>query len=502
MTRLRPRREQHQRRRRDPRDLRAAPPLAEQHRRDHRANRRTERPLVALDRNPGKSCVGFVFFHFAEAVADDLLHFRRAVSERNVEAPARFRNFPHPRFVELRLHVLALIVAQELRPAAGRRNRNQRAIRRAEADRENVKAILVRPRGDHRIRLQLLAVGKNDQRAVLALAFSECLVRRLDRIREIRPAARDDVRVEFLQRVAHRAEVRRERRLQERRSGKRDQAHAVALDLIQQILGGELCAREPVRQEIRREHGFRGVDREDDVAPALPFLLPSEAPPRPCECDNGERDPDQQQRKSPASSRDAHAAREPRLQPRGDQLVECDAPHFLRVKNQQREQWQRGERPQEPRLREVEFVHLIESRKTGSYAKRRQIPESRGCACGEKVAPTIRRHRASGKDRCVEPRCAFGCVRVWTQAGTRTSRLWTSFLLPRPRADESSALHFCRPRDSRHGPPACLRQQRVQRRKHRARADEPRKKIPPVRLPFHLHLGFFQPVDLGKNLVQ
>ena len=357
---IRTRGEQHERRRDFHRLHLCLPaPLAEQQRRDDCRDGRTERPLVALDRLPGKACVCFVFFHFAEAVGDDLLHLRRAVLQVNVEASARFRNFAHARLVELRLHILPLVVAQEFRPAAPAvAHRDERAIRRAEADGENVEAFLARARRHDGIGLQFLAIGKYDQRPVLALAFAECLVRRLDRVREIRPAARDDVRVQLLQRLAHRAEIRRERRLQKRRARECEQPDAITLDLVQQILRGELRAREAVRQEVRREHGIRRINRDDHIAPALPFFLPREAPLWTRQRHERQCKPEQQQRKTCTPPRGAHAAREPRLQACRDEPVQRHAPHFLRVKNQPGEKRQRGERPQELRLCEVEIVHL------------------------------------------------------------------------------------------------------------------------------------------------
>ena len=276
MARIRTRGEQQQHRRRNFRHLHPPlpAPLAEQERCNDRGHCRAERPLVALDRLAGEACFCLVFFHFAEAVADDLFHLSGAIAEQNVEAPARFRNFPHARLVELRLHILPAVILEKFYSAALHRHGNQRAVRGTEADGESVEALLARARRSDGVRLEFFAVGENDQRAMLALALAECLVRRPDRIREICPATRDDVRINLLQRLAHRAEIRRERRLQKRRSRKREQPHAVALDLVQQILRGELCAREPVRLEVRREHRVRGVHRDDHIASALPLLLP------------------------------------------------------------------------------------------------------------------------------------------------------------------------------------------------------------------------------------
>ena len=247
----------------------------------------------------------------------------------NVEASGRFRNFPQPVFVEPRFHDLPVLILHEIRPAIRARHRDERAVRRTEPDGENPHRAVQLFGGFHRVLVQFLAIGEKDERAVVALAFAKSLDRRLDRRRDVRAAARDDVGVEFAERVEHRAVIDRQRRLQKRAARKSDQPRAVALELADQILRRQLRAPEPVRREVGGEHAFRAVDGEDHVAPFALTLLPSVAHPRLRQRGDHARQPEQHEQKAEAPFPHAHAPRQPILQPRRhEQPQQLHAPRF------------------------------------------------------------------------------------------------------------------------------------------------------------------------------
>ena len=239
------------------RRLCAAPlPLADEHRRSQQHQPGGERPLVALDRTARSLGVDVLFFHLSESVADDLQRLRRAGFEANIKASGRFCNFPEPALIEPRFHKLPALVLHKSRPAIRPRHRDERPIRRADADGKNAHRALQRLGGFHRVVVQLLAIGEKDERPVIALAFAKGLDRRLDRRRDIRAAERDDLGAEFLQRIEHGGVIHGQRRLQKRAPRKRDQPRAIAAELADQILRRQPRAPEPVRREVGSEHAF------------------------------------------------------------------------------------------------------------------------------------------------------------------------------------------------------------------------------------------------------
>ena len=122
--------------------------------------------------------------------------------------------------------------------------------------------------------LQFLSVRKNDERPVVALAFSEGIVGRLNRFGKVGSTTGNDLRVEFRDRIAGRCKIRCQRRLQKRRSRKRNNAHPVALNLTEQILRRELRTLQTARLQVCGQHRARCVDCNHHVAPHLTPLLP------------------------------------------------------------------------------------------------------------------------------------------------------------------------------------------------------------------------------------
>src|SRR5207237_5896135 len=94
----------------------------------------------------------------------------------------------------------------------------------------------------------------------------------------VRAAARDDADMDRVEALAEGALVERERALDEGAAGEGDEAGAVAPELRQQVLDGELRAAEAVRLHVAREHAARGVERDDEIDALAVHLLPAEAP--------------------------------------------------------------------------------------------------------------------------------------------------------------------------------------------------------------------------------
>ena len=148
----------------------------------------------------------------------------------NVEASARFRNFAQAFLIEAGGDDVSLLVAHHfISPPRGHDERC--ATRRAEADGENPKRVLVLLRSLKRVLLQVLAIGEQNQCAMCALAFAKSLVRSSDCSTEIRPALWNDFGIQLFQRIAHGIVVRRKRSLEKCASRKRDEANAIAVEI-------------------------------------------------------------------------------------------------------------------------------------------------------------------------------------------------------------------------------------------------------------------------------
>ena len=105
--------------------------------------------------------------------------------------------------------------------------------------------------------------------------------RHFDRAADVGAAARDDRRVDGVERLREHVAIERQRALQERVAGKRHQPDAIALELRDQIGDGELGARQPIGLQVGRAHALRRVDGEQEVDAASLRLFPAIAALRP-----------------------------------------------------------------------------------------------------------------------------------------------------------------------------------------------------------------------------
>ncbi len=102
----------------------------------------------------------------------------------------------------------------------------------------------------HRVAAQIFAIGENDQGAIADGGFAKSAGGERDRVGNVGPAFRDDLGVEFVDRIDRRVVVDRERSLEESAPGESDQADAIALQLVDQILGRELDPLEAIRLHV------------------------------------------------------------------------------------------------------------------------------------------------------------------------------------------------------------------------------------------------------------
>ncbi len=143
--------------------------------------------------------------------------------------------------------------------------------------------------GDERVAREILAVGEEHEH-LLVLVVQERFSRRFDRARDVRPAERDHARVERVEGLLEDGVVERERRLEKRAPGERDEADAILGKLSDEIANGELRALEPIGLHVGREHALRRIHGEEDVHAAPVSLFPSISELRTRERDRSEHD--------------------------------------------------------------------------------------------------------------------------------------------------------------------------------------------------------------------
>ena len=115
----------------------------------------------------------------------------------------------------------------------------------------------------------------------------------LDRAGQVRSLARDEIRVERVQRLTESVIIKRQRAQRERAAGEWDQADAIAFQAGHKIDDAEARAFQAVGSEVLGQHAARGIHGEKNIdAPAF-HLMPLEALSRPG--DRHEHQPHRQQ---------------------------------------------------------------------------------------------------------------------------------------------------------------------------------------------------------------
>ncbi len=173
----------------------------------------------------------------------------------------------------MRFHHVALFVANVIGISVRIRHAQQITRRRADADGKNPQSFLRRMLCRfQRAVVVVLAVGEQHERLVMILFF-ERLERLVNRRRQRRAALWNRVHIQRLHALLERRVVNRQRTFQKRIARERHQAHAVSAGTLHQFQRGQLRPRQPVRRNVRCEHGFRRVHGDDDVQSALLHFL-------------------------------------------------------------------------------------------------------------------------------------------------------------------------------------------------------------------------------------
>ena len=85
---------------------------------------------------------------------------------------------------------------------------------------------------------------------------------------DIGASARNGVGIQRLHRIAKGIVIGRNRSLQKGIAREGNQTDAIAMQVVEQILRGQLRAGEPVRLHVRSQHALGRVDRDQDIEPA------------------------------------------------------------------------------------------------------------------------------------------------------------------------------------------------------------------------------------------
>ena len=158
------------------------------------------------------------------------------------------------------------------------RYRDEFAGRAADTDCENLHAIFrSRLRSSDCFAAKIFAIGYENENLVRRCARLENRFGFVNGGGDISPAARNDIHIERVERFPERVVIECDWTLQKRTAGKRDQTDAIAVEFADEISDGELCAREPIRLHILRQHALRSVDREKEFESFPMCLLKFEA---------------------------------------------------------------------------------------------------------------------------------------------------------------------------------------------------------------------------------
>ncbi len=242
---------------------------------EQRQQAERQRPLESFQRHPHFAGRLLVVGERGQLFLIQLGHALAPLPQRAVGAAGRLGDLAEAGFVEPRLDDLAPRVVDEVGPARVVRNRDQIALRRADADGIDLEAVLGRLLGGvDRRALEVFAVGHEDEELGAARLGPEGFLGLADRAGDIGPAARDRGGVERVDRLPEGVPVERQRAFEEGFSGEGDQPQPVPVEPVGQIVDRHPGPGQPVGLHVLGQHALRGVDREEDIDAPLLRLLP------------------------------------------------------------------------------------------------------------------------------------------------------------------------------------------------------------------------------------
>src|SRR5262245_31440394 len=249
----------------------------------------------------------------------------------------------------MRLNRLAVFVFREIGSAILARHRNEFAGRATDTHRENLHAIFrSRLRSSDCFAAKILPIGYENENFVRCGARLENRFCFVNGRGDISSAARDDIDIECVERFAKRVVVERDWTLQKRTAGERNQTDAIAVEFRDEISDGELCAREPVRLHILRQHALRSVNREKEFKSFPMRLLKFEAGLWSRERNEDERSSEGEEHTFRELTRSRNRRSEFRQQTRARELCERDALPLIKAAKLPHERGTGGQSCQEP----------------------------------------------------------------------------------------------------------------------------------------------------------
>ncbi len=310
-----------------------------------------QRPLVTLDGPAVRLGVDLARAQFAQTVLDDRPHDRLAVREPKIKPVARPGNLGQPGFVEPGADDLTVLVAHEF-PSPSARQRDERALGAAEADREDP-----HPGGGGALGGQEsvglfgvaggFAVAQEKDGAVARAPFAECVERQVDGSADVRAAERDEVHVEFVGGAEHGVVVDGQRSLEEGVARKGHEADTVTREQTDEVLHGEFRAGEAVGREVGGEHALGNVDDHDEIESTPVDFEGLESQTRRGHGDEEKRHSGQEQAVAPTTAGSARGSGQLRAQSRiADELHEPGGRAAFRPHEQPRQHGQRQQSPQ------------------------------------------------------------------------------------------------------------------------------------------------------------
>ena len=249
---------------------------------DKKSHRKSQRPLITLQRLSCRKDAGFHRIHRLNSLLENFP--RRIRPDGNIKSTGCRSDLVEARRVEAALNGLSGDITNEVLLAVLGPERDERAFRGTDPDSEDSNSLFRRFfRCGHAVLIKFLAIRQENERACLSLRLSEGLFRGLNGSRDVGSAFGDDVRVQFVKGIDHRGVVESQRRLQKGRTREGNQTDPIALQEADEILSQKFCAGETGGSHICRQHAFRGIHGHNDVPSLLLDLLLGESIARLCQ---------------------------------------------------------------------------------------------------------------------------------------------------------------------------------------------------------------------------
>src|SRR5438552_5080736 len=212
-----------------------------------------------------------------------------------IKSASGLRDFAQGFVIQLRFDDLARRILYKRSLAIFAGNGNQRTLRCSDADCENsytrVSRLFYRFYSVAAL-LGIAAIGEDDERPVPSGAFAKALRGKRYGAGDVGPAFGNRLRVQIIQRLNDSIVINRKWRLQKSAARKSNQANAVALQFIDQILDRQLDALQPVWLDVIGKHAARCVHCDQQIEPFALYVLERIAPARLRETDNGQGKPE------------------------------------------------------------------------------------------------------------------------------------------------------------------------------------------------------------------